>query len=328
MMETGNTLSPGEKKEILRMKRRRYEISEELRGAKPTDLFDTNGTAAAVPPGKEDINEKKRRISEDMVSHIITDPAGSDPEFEKLISANSQMSSICSLEMDKFRSTYKTTYKAFETGKDDSVRRLFYKRQAVFYHARWMLELKPVDNNMAKIITTFMRLEPDTIDDGLILNKVSGFTLPIEKEEIPISDLKDPDEVYRLAEEVAEYFYSHPYQFESQCLLSVISGTEQLGEIRSQARAILRWIDATSLEDSFADLDNEELKKRCDLWVMADAIYKISSSVIEFLYDCKDLTVGEASVILSKRLPKMSYSAIILRSGDILRHILEERGHR
>ena len=326
-MPSERAFTAREKNDIFRAKRRRYEVSAGLRGGIGRDLFSRD-----IGEGESGIrhvapDQQKKDILLGIVSNIITDTTGEDPEYEEIVSHTSSATQVYAPEIENYRLVIKETYLSFMEGSDMDLFRLLSRRRAAVSQIRWLLRKEPVDRVMAKYISSISPIRPGFIDDNIKLFEIPGYVEMEEKDEITIPDSESIENVEAMADEVKAYFYGHPYQFESQYLMSVVTGTEGLTDMLVKAWSILRWVDSISLKPDFGDRPMEEIRQLYDLWVLSDIVSRIGYTITELVTENRELTVGDASKVFLRELPQISFSRIIDQSRLTLKQILIERGH-
>ena len=316
-----------EKNDIYRSKRRRFEVSAGIRGGMSIALFGKDVSEADY--SYEDTLDPKEKVEilKNLAEHIMPDPSGADPAIDELVAGSPAYAEVYSMDIDELKAVGVQSYYEFKNDKKMDFRKLLYIRQAAMYQAKWILKKVPVDRIIAFQVRSISDLSPTYIDDRMKLSEVPGFVEPVEKDEITIPNTESIENVRPMVEEVKEYFFTHPYQFEAQCLLSVVTGTEDLTDILVKAWALLRWVDGVSREPGFGERPKEEIRELFDIWLIADLICRIGYTENEFAVECKGLTVGEATNVLIRELDQISFSKLLDQSHDTLEQILKERGH-
>ena len=304
------------------------------------------------------------RESNGIEERIETDLSGEDEGFEELIAGHSEAADACGEKIDQLRaickeaiteaaecekgrrelwdvvrktiedesqndhtrSLLKPAFDSYSFDVDMNIRRLLYKREAAYYLARWLVCREPVDGIIAVRIAEISDEKPDILDGEMQLSEVPGFVKPVEKTGTPLKDPDDPDEISALGEKIQKYLYTHPYQFESQCLLSILNDTEELMDHLSMAGALVDAIDRITLSDRFRGMNQSDAQKLYEVWVKADIFSRIGDTVMEIVIENCDNTVREATDAITAILPTISYYAVEKESSAALKQIILERG--
>lgn len=319
-MPSERAFTSREKNDIFRAKRRRYEVSAGLRGGIGRELFNRDTEADEAAAKLKAPDEEKQAVIQELIKHYIPDPSEDDPEFEAMIASGGSAVQVYEPELESFRSVLKNV-------SDTNLFRLLSRRAAAISQTRFLLQKTPVDRIMAKHISSISPIRPSYIDESIKLCDIPGYVEMVEEEEITLSDTESMDTIRTMVGEVKEYLYAHPYQFEAQYLISVVTGTEGLTDMLVKAWALYRWADSVSLSEEFGKRPAEEIKQVYDVFVLTDLVCRIGYTITELVTECRDMTIGEATDVFAKELPQISLSRLLDQSGDTFKRILTERGH-
>lgn len=231
-------------------------------------------------------------------------------------------------------------------------RKLSYVRTACMYYGLWLVKDIPVDSIVSEKITEILGKEVDVFEDYLPLRDIPGFTVP---ERVPADKAVctgdaagadcpdgafDPADVIcqdgnpenelnyilEAAERIRRYILIHPQQIDAQCLMSVVTGTEELGQSLAFAMKLDQVIDDFSLSDYARRMDKEKWRMLFDAWVMTKAFCRIADLITSFAEEYKDARVGFATEALRDMLPRISYAAVERNIRITLRQTLLEGG--
>lgn len=291
-----------------------------------------------------------------------TDLSGDDPRLEKLLAKkkipeeySERISALCELskaagieiaeamvgkealwgairekltEEDQSETRKKLLQSGFDAyafDVDMNIRRLLYRRDAVCYLIRWFLSGEPVDDITAKRIAEISDEKPEVFDPADSLHQIIGFCEPVEKAEDESADSDPVRGIIRLGDEVRQYLYRNPSQFEAQSLLSLAADTEGLADVLSRAWSLSKRMDELTLSGKYADLDPAEQQHLFDIWVQADTVCRVGDPVLELIMENGHRTIGEATDLLEGMLPEISYSMKEKISRDTLAKVILER---
>ena len=208
---------------------------------------------------------------------------------------------------------------------DMRLRELTFICEAAYYMARWLLLKEPVDEILANRIALISEEKPAVIEGGTKLSELQGYKPP--KEELcqtPV-EYDDPDALFAMGNRVRQYLYTHPYQFEAQCLLSIIRDLDTLTEILPVSWELMQAIDALTASGKFAAYAEEVRQQIFDIWVISEMVCTIGYSITETVVEDPEKTVKEACDTLRSMAQKLSYYSEEKRVRKTLAQIVMER---
>ena len=208
---------------------------------------------------------------------------------------------------------------------DLHLRRLLYRREAAYYQARWYLTGEPVDAVIGEVIAEISSEKPRFLDGNTIIHNVPGFIEPKEPMGEALPELIGPEALFQAGEEILSYVRKHPGQFEAQCLLSVITGTEALPALLEKSWAVTRRIDSISMDAQLLAFSEDDRRRLLDLWVLSDKVCRIGHILLGLVTEIRDATVEEGTRILRDTLPSMSFFAMEQKTREVLEQIFAER---
>ncbi len=201
------------------------------------------------------------------------------------------------------------------------------RKIAAFYMARYILTGAEVDEIAREKIAKITLAEPVTLPYYLKLSEIPGFVLPVEKEDIVIPDTVPFKEAMVSGEKVRKYLYTHPWQFDCQCLISISTETEELTDMMSLAWAVSKWIDGFTMREEFRQLPKSDIAQLFEVYLNADLLCRIGFTIAEVVIENKDKTVEEATKALRDVLPTICYSTLERQTREVMKQIFEERGN-
>ncbi len=258
-----------------------------------------------------------RSVCRDAITEAVERNAAREALFKAVLES-------CKIKPDEAQRLMEA-YADYEQEVNARLRELLYKRQAAYYQARWIINKEPVDGIIAKKISGVSNVRPEVLSDDITLSSLPGFKLPAEDEDLALPDTDELSFIHKLGDELKEYVTTHPYRFESQCLLSVIEETDELTEVLKKAWALLRCIDGFSLKSDFLKISDEERESIFDIWLMSDVVSRVGYTITELLIETAEKDVGEATGVFEASLEGLSYSIVESRIKGPMREIFTER---
>ena len=207
---------------------------------------------------------------------------------------------------------------------DLKVRDLLYVREANYYYAMNLLTDEPVDDIMAQLIEEHLEETPETLDEDMPLEDIPDFRVPVEPE--METDSEDESFIENISKEIRVYLDSHPGQMDAQCLLSIVTGIQDICMVAHKARMLDIAIERFTLDKAKTEsLSSKDWLNIFESWVMADTVCRVSFPIIEFVRDYKEQTILEATDELKKILPDISYTMEERKSREVMRQVIIER---
>ncbi|MCR5097314.1 MAG: hypothetical protein K6B14_00030 [Lachnospiraceae bacterium] len=293
---------------------------------------------------------------------IETDETGEDPALEQLIAQNAEAAEKCREKIDALRAIsrrdiieasqrraardallepvtkrleddslnewenriLKGAFNSYMSEVERNLRWLLYRREAVYYLARWFLLGEPVDDIIADKITVISHENPDELDGSKKLADIAGYIKP-EEDEYKGLPKDDIGAIFELGEELRQYVTDHPYHFESQCLLSITHDLDDLSKVLPKAWEMIKAVDRITISGEFNSLSEEDRQRMFDLWVVSDVISIIGYTITEVIVGDPDKTIKEATETLEGLLPMLSYYNTEKDVRKMLSEIVMER---
>ena len=215
-------------------------------------------------------------------------------------------------------------YDSYLLDVEKNVRLLLYRSEAAYYLLRWLLTTEPVDKIIASKISMISDEKPDILDDNAFLKDIPGYIKPEEDEYTDLSE-SDADAIYRLGAELEQYVSDHPYQFESQCLLSVSQDLDKLSDILPKAWAMVQAIDRITITGEYDALTDADKQRMFDIWVLSNAVCIVGYTITEVIMENPDKTIKTATETLEKMLSVLSFSSTEKDVRNMLSMVVEER---
>ncbi len=207
---------------------------------------------------------------------------------------------------------------------DKNAQKLMAVREAGYYYARYLLYDEAVDPLTFDRIKTFFKKQPVTLEDDMLIETIPDFSIPEENRGCDEGDY-DYDAISTAIDEIMDYMDLYPGKFYAQSLLSVVTDNDSLGAFAHKVRTLDRAIDRFTLSGGASELDKDMFLKVFEGWVMADALYRVTSYIMYFCFEHRYDTVSEATEALSAILPDMNYAACERKSRGVIRKIILER---
>jgi hypothetical protein len=204
-------------------------------------------------------------------------------------------------------------------------RGLMFKSQAAYYLARWILLDEPVDEIIAERIGMIFSRKPVVLDGNDKLSSIPGYTNPREDRYISLPEYDDTDTIFKMGDEVRQYLDAHPYQFEAQCLLSVVRDLDALSEILPVSRGLIQTIDRLTMSDKYAAFPEDVRQRIFDIWVISEMVCTIGYSITETIVDDPEKTVSEKTDKLKGMAKMLSFSIEEKKVRNILARVVMER---
>ena len=219
------------------------------------------------------------------------------------------------------------TFDEYSSRIDEQLSELLKIQEASVFCAAWVLASLPMDPILKPYIDAGWGCEPDYIDGSMRLNELPGFIFLKEYERRDsLGELKKLEDIKRVGEKLKAYLYTHPWQFDGQCLMSICRGTEDLPAIVADAKHVRDTVDMLTEQTDFADkLGLEERIELYNIWVMSDLISRVGYMLTEFLTAHENATVSESEEDLKKLLPEMSYSKLGRLCREAVKRLMRER---
>ncbi len=189
-------------------------------------------------------------------------------------------------------------------------RKLSYIRTACMYYGVWLVKEIPVDRIVSEKIKEILGVETDCYSDRLPLSQIPGFVVARAPENPEAVSYETADEIRQGIREIEVYCLRHPHQVDVQCLMSVVTGTEELGRTYLKAAVLDEAIDRYSITDEARDMDRESWRALFDGWVMVRAFMKVAEGIMDFVREYQDKTVGAATERLNDILTDISYAYV------------------
>ena len=228
-------------------------------------------------------------------------------------------------QTEGLRRLLRDAYDAYLFDVDMRLRELTFKNEAAYYMVRWLLLKEPVDEIIAERIALISEETPAVTDGSLKLSDLPGYQLPKEDAVQKISEYDDPDTLIEAGSRIRQYLYSHPYQFEAQCLLSIVRDLDSLTKILPISWELAQAIDRLTVSERFAACSQEVRQQIFDIWVMSDMVCTIGYSIIENILEDPDKTVKEACDTLKEMAQTLSYSSEEKKLRKTLAQVVLER---
>ena len=207
---------------------------------------------------------------------------------------------------------------------NERLRDILYAKEAGYYRLRWILLWEPVDKIIAEKIFKEYGEWPGIIDGSKRLSDISGFVEPVEKADVHVNG---DEEIFRTGEELKEYLYTHPSQFDAQSLLSLATDTYELTDVLSKAYGLMQALDKLTSEKAFFMRPQDEREHIFEIWVMSEVMNRVGYMALEFIYEWQYNTVEETTEALRRILPYISYSGQEKIVREVLRDIVMERSN-
>ena len=217
-------------------------------------------------------------------------------------------------------------FSMYSSSVDERICKLLYIQEATVACAAWVLLSLPVDPMLKQYIKDEWGAAPEYLNGDIKISEMQGFVFLKEHERRnALGDMTELEDFRETAEKLKNYLYTHPWQFDAQCLMSICRGTEELPAVVADTKYIRDRLDRLT-QEGYAD--KLELKERIELyniWVMADLICRVGYLMTEFLTAHEKATVNNAAEDLKKYLPFMSYSKQGRQCRETVKRLMRER---
>ncbi len=188
---------------------------------------------------------------------------------------------------------------------DMKIKGAIYSRQICMYYVGYLLLDRPVDPIMLEHISRYLKREPRLLEEE-ILESIDGFLIPEEPSEEGEDRSLAYEHLMERGESIQEYMALHPGKFDVQCLLSIATGNEGLGDFCRTARLLSADIDDFTKTPEAKEMDRHQWFSLLDLWVIVECGLRISYILVDFLSEHSEDTVKTASDALREILPEIS----------------------
>ena len=205
---------------------------------------------------------------------------------------------------------------------DMRLRGLKFRSEAAYYMVRWLLLNEPVDEIIAERIAQISENKPSVIDGDVKLLDIPGYNPPKEGMAVQLPECDDLNE---MGDRVRRYVQEHPFQFEAQCLLSIVENLDGLSEILPVSWALVQAIDMLTRSERYAEFSEEDRQKIFDNWVLADLVCSIGYSITETIVENPEKTVQDATDTLRSMAQMLSYSIAEKKVRNTLAQVVMER---
>lgn len=208
---------------------------------------------------------------------------------------------------------------------DMRLRGLKFRSEAAYYMVRWLLLNEPVDEIIAERIAQISENKPSVIDGDVKLLDIPGYKPPKEGMAVQLPECDDLNTLSEMGDRVRRYVQEHPFQFEAQCLLSIVENLDGLSEILPVSWALVQAIDMLTRSERYAEFSEEDRQKIFDNWVLADLVCSIGYSITETIVENPEKTVQDATDTLRSMAQMLSYSIAEKKVRNTLAQVVMER---
>ncbi len=209
---------------------------------------------------------------------------------------------------------------------DENLCTLLYKQEATAAYIGWVLLSAPVDPVLAEYVDPEWGQRPQVMDEGMLLSEQEEFVFLRKYDRWEeVGEIKGLSDVRKRAEEIKQYLYAHPWQFDAQCITTISRGTQQLPGIVADARAIRDGLDRLTANGYLNEISMEEGMELYEIWTVADLITRVGYTVMDFTVKHENCTIKETVEDIKDMLPLMSYSKQELSCRDAVKKLMRER---
>ena len=108
---------------------------------------------------------------------------------------------------------------------DENLCTLLYKQEATAAYIGWVLLSAPVDPVLAEYVDPEWGQKPQVMDEGMLLSEQEEFVFLRKYDRWEeVGEIKGLSDVRKRAEEIKQYLYAHPWQFDAQCITTISRG--------------------------------------------------------------------------------------------------------
>ena len=309
-----------------------YEVIDAIRKENGIDELSQTDETGVYPALEKLIEENANKAKEcaqkldelrDIVKKDIIEAAGRRAAREALtIPINKRIEELPREGIE--RQILKSAFNAYLSDVDRNLRWLLYRKQAVYYEARWLLLGEPVDEILASKIGLICDDKPAILFGDAKLSDIAGYIRPEEDEYRDLPD-SDAEAIFKLGDEFIQYLSDHPYHFESQSLLSICHNLDELSDMLPKAWAMIQAIDRFTITGEYKELSEDDRQRMFDIWVLSNVICIVGYTICEIIIGDPDKTVKEATETLNNMLPVLSYSETEKEVRKTLAQVIMER---
>ena len=192
---------------------------------------------------------------------------------------------------------------------DEKLSALLYRQEASAAYMGWVLLSIPVDPVLVQYMDPEWGEKPGVMNENMLLSEQEGFVFLRKHDRWEeVGAVKGLSDVRKRVDEIKQYLYAHPWQFEAQCITTLSRGTEKLPGIVADARAIRDALDRLTAEGYLSTIGMEESIELYEMWTIVDLVTRIGYAVLDFMTKHEGSTLKETAEDLKEMLPFMSYA--------------------